>query len=255
MTAPTWDIIDGGEPGLPAIIVKVDDLLIEDSTITGGLTDDDPPYQVAFDGGPGVVATGHVAVFDTTITGGPGQDKDLDFTFGTPSSCDFLGGVGGIGVIALGTLYHANSVIQGGAGGAISGYIQGTPGTFPFCVADDGADTQVSGTVGFPGDTLLASGPFLENQGFSLTWDNGDQAFAYLLVSPLPMPPAQLGLGQYLFFDPAAMVLLPAVGPGLTTQSFSVPSDPALYGNTLAIQRYSADKGLSRPAFATYLPQ
>ena len=138
--APGWDGATGTEPvARPALDVDVSYLLVEDSTVVGGVAvtdffwaDPDVPG-----GGAGIRCTGDVAVFDSTVRGGPGLDVTFDDGLFAPDGCDGVtGGRGGPGIVTSGKLYRGRSTIQGGPGADIDLEIQGV--TFDLCTLEPG---------------------------------------------------------------------------------------------------------------------
>jgi hypothetical protein len=259
LTAPTWFFPTGVgfAPDAVELEADVEHLLLSDSVVVGGEgTYDFPPTQ-PFDipvGGAGVDAPATtVTVVDSTVRGGGGLDMVFNIVFYCPSDCDDVDfGEGGPAVTAL-AVHHAGSLLAGGEGATVH-CASPTGAMTLICTRASGpAVSGASSVVALPG-TLFGSGDLVTGSYWTLTWSSPSPT-VFLVFSPTPMAPLDLGPKGLLFMDPDVMLIEALPGGALQSASFFIPADATFYGVPLAIQVYDPATGLTRPVFGAFTPQ
>ncbi|GJM23548.1 MAG: hypothetical protein DHS20C15_34630 [Planctomycetota bacterium] len=260
--APRWLDVTGGAVEQPGIEVDIPFTLIATSTVIGGFPDDNVITSFPFpfpEGGSGIVSTGDVAVFDSTVRGGEGFHTtwDVDAQGAVPALCseDYgLLGVGGLAIEVQGDLLFARSALEAGEGGTFHATKEDF-GTWFVCQQNRSPTLDVSGEIhdlnssGF----LMANGPLIPNQDFQLLWD-AEAPGSILVLGLQPQAPLAVGEKGLLFANPSSLQFFPAPGLGVQLLSLSVPVTPNAEGITAVVQRYTATEGLSAPVFAGYVP-
>ncbi len=240
--------------GGAGIEVDVANILIEDSTVTGG----DNRHDVFGGGwapppGAGVKAPGStVTLLDSTVTGGkaPGTAfAELPYN-PCPVCSGIQNGEGAAGVIAN-RLFHANSTVAGGAGGTFECFTMS--GTFvPICTLPAGPGVVANQQVDLH-NALVGSGPLLLNSSWNLSWTTVGNPVLLLLSAHAPYP-LQLGDGSWLFLSTTNLLVFVVPGGGTNTAVFAVPASASLVGTTVAFQVYDPPAGLTRPVAASVVP-
>ena len=255
VAAPTW-VPDQGNPfRSPGIEVDVNHLLVRDCTVAGGKAGWNTFFWFSYTipaGGEGILTTGDVDLFDSTVTGGEGFDVFFDSNWvGGPLTCfELSGGEGGVGVSTPGALRHAGSTIAGGPGAEVWMDVSPNPDLF-ICQRDDGAPLAAGQVVAMD-NSLTGSGPIVPLANWALQSNSTSTAGAVLVGGLQPLPPFAIPEGQ-LYMAPVGLIFVP-IATGMTNVSFPIPDDPALYGATIVIQRFDYSSGsLSRPVHGTFV--
>jgi hypothetical protein len=234
--------------GAHGIDVTVPWLVVEDSIVTGGDT------LYAFGGQPKPLASTGISapastltLLDSQVTGGLVHDFLWnEFFQPCPGDCGSILGSGGTGIVAA-VMHRANSTVAGGAGGTFTC----TPSGF-VCAKPDGAALAVGSVTDLP-DNLSASGPLDEGGSFHLEWTSLGSP-ALLLVSPLSLPPVQVGAHGLLFLDVPTATIFLVPGGGSFQVDVAIPSFSSLVGLALTLQVYDPVLGLTRPLLAAFVP-
>jgi len=246
--APTWINLSGGAFGAAAVDVSVPTVLIERSTLRGGRDRLDICASFSFDGHAGVRAPGaSLVVLDSLVEGGAGEDLCLAEVACNPALA--TGGAGGPGVV-VDRLFHAQSTIRGGAGGAQTCW------GVPISPAPSGPDV-VAGQVVHLTENLFGDDPLAIGQ----SWDLGyvvAGAVSVLFVAYEPGVPFEVPPLGWLFFAPSSVIATPFVPGGvvfgIVTKTFHVPADASLVGLPLIFQIWDTDQGMTRPLVKTIEP-
>lgn len=251
LTAPAGFESTGAWEANHGVDVDVGDVVVMDSTITGGSPGSDEPWFMSsiFPGGDGIRATGDVTICDSTVRGGDGMINTVFDGMGFDDCNDFSAGEGGAGVRTPGTVCTCGgSTITGGAGGQLT-----LPPPFgTLCIRLDGPDYDVGFTCGFNQLMLAPQGGLGGGQTLTLTWDSPDAA-TLLVWGWQPIGPIQVGNEGLLYMDPNAIRLLPLPAPGLNSGTLSL-DDPTLAGLPIVFQMYNPSVGLSRPVIEIIQP-
>jgi hypothetical protein len=241
-----WISLTGQAQGADGVTVAVPYVLVERSTVIGGLSDTDAcDYPLNPSGGAGLrAAGGTVAVLDSTVVGGRGPI--MCFSVGNCPSLPLPESDGGPGIVALAVL-RAGSAIAGGEGQPV------TCGPLVLGTEADGPPI-VAGSVTDLGNALTASGPGILGAPWALSWSTTPGP-AFLAVGVPSVPPASVGSKGLLFLDADTLLLLAvAGGPGQVLVSV-LPAIPSLAGQEVAVQIYDTviDR-LTRPVMAVLQP-
>ena len=253
VTATEWVNPTGAGFAARAVSVDVGHVLVEDSTIRGGAPISDSVWTDAFvySGGAAISTTGDVSCFDSIVVGGDGLTAYMFTGIFDPGGCQNLfGGLGGRAVVTPGTLWHANTIFAAGEGATIS--VNGSSGPEYVCNLPSGPALGVGAAITFGSLMLPPAGGLGPGDTLTLQWISPDTA-SQLVFSVVPTAPVRVGTAGWLYMDPEFLVIIPVPGAGVVTLPVAT-SDPVLTGFPLAFQIYTSAVGLSRPVFATFLP-
>ena len=241
-----WSGLTGLGDSAPSVQVDVPYLLVEGSTLYGGIPDSDHCASFLLgDGYPAIEAPASVVtILGSTITGG-GEASFYCCDFCTCAAGLPSGGAGGDAVVANEVFVDAASTVTGGKGSTFYAYDfpGGTP--TPCASKPDGVAYVATLVHQLPGD-ITSSSVIPLGGTWTLNYDvPGPNAWLFLSTDLQP-PTLIPGAGFSFLATPTPVGLLPTAGP--QALSFGIPPAPALLGLQGAFQILDSTLGLTAPA-------
>ncbi len=246
--APERAFFSGLGYGNSAIVTDVPYVVVERSTVRGSRTDIDDACTGNPSGWippPGIQASGTVVVLDSHVVGG--RMGFFQYSgWPTPADCDpgncpdFPGAIG----ISCSTLYHSESVIEGGEGAHWNTCFPSAP----CCQSPPGEPLAVSQEHPLP-NVLWADDPPVIGQEYVLHLVAPGPTATLYVAPELDPPVIVTGVGPR--FTPAGSTI--SLGPVTTPGDFAIPIplSATLLGRTVAFQLIDPTLGYSRPLAGT----